>query len=78
MGIVLALVEQFSGGGGVSSPQGAGLRWRHAKASWAYLFRMIRSLSSSSSRVKFQTPRESGFAGALTAQHRQALGTFFG
>ena len=30
--------------------QGAGLRRRHAKASWAYLFRLIKLLSSSSSQ----------------------------
>ena len=44
--IVLALVEQFSWGGPLPR-QRAGLRRRHATASWAYLFRLIKFLSSS-------------------------------
>jgi hypothetical protein len=48
-GLVLALLEQFSGEGGALLLQGTGLRRRHAKASVTYLFRMIKLLSSSSS-----------------------------
>ena len=46
--MVLALVEQFSWVGGPLPRQRAGLRRRVAPASWAYLFRLIKLLSSSS------------------------------
>jgi hypothetical protein len=51
-GIVLALVEHFSLGGGPLPRQRAGLRRLHATASWAYLFRLIKLLSSPSYRYR--------------------------
>jgi hypothetical protein len=51
--------------------QGAGLRRRHAKASWTYLFRMIESLSSSSSPAGMHPTVSPGSSSADPTLHRR-------